>query len=189
MCLINNFKKSSPLIRSWHEKIGKVLWRKADSKVTKRLSPMVVRVTFRLYITPKSVKMHIIFLHLDKILAKILPPPKLNTHCVKSVCIRSYFGPYFPAFGLNTNRYSLSLRIQSEWGKIRTWIHPNTNTFYAVTIGFHQTLNERTYSAAHTPWLLDLVNKSSQIASGKIIRTLKQFHKFESRHHNEHSSY
>ena len=24
--------------------------------------------------------------------------------CVKSVCIRSYSGPYFPAFGLNTKR-------------------------------------------------------------------------------------
>ena len=25
-------------------------------------------------------------------------------HCVKSVRIRSYFGPYFPAFELNTER-------------------------------------------------------------------------------------
>ena len=96
---------------------------------------MVVRVTFRLYITPKSVKIYTIFLYLDRILAQILAPPKLNTHCVKSVRIRSYFGPYFPVFGLNTD------------------------TFYAVTIGFHQTLNERTYSALHTPWLLNLVKK------------------------------
>ena len=29
-------------------------------------------------------------------------------------------GPYFPAFGLNTESYSASLRIQSECGKIRT---------------------------------------------------------------------
>ena len=29
-------------------------------------------------------------------------------------------GPYFPVFGLNTKRYSVSLRIQSECGKIRT---------------------------------------------------------------------
>ena len=28
--------------------------------------------------------------------------------------------PYFPAFGLNTERYAVSLRIQSECGKIRT---------------------------------------------------------------------
>ena len=27
-------------------------------------------------------------------------------HCVKSVYIRSYSGPYFPAFGLNTEIYS-----------------------------------------------------------------------------------
>ena len=43
-----------------------------------------------------------------------------NYHRVKSVRIRSFFGPYFAAFGLNTERYFLSLRIQSECGKIRT---------------------------------------------------------------------
>ena len=31
-----------------------------------------------------------------------------------------FSGPYFPAFGLNKERYSVSLRIQSECGKIRT---------------------------------------------------------------------
>ena len=30
------------------------------------------------------------------------------------------FGPYFPAFGLNTEIYSVNLRIQSEYRKIRT---------------------------------------------------------------------
>ena len=30
-------------------------------------------------------------------------------HCLKSVRIRSFSGPYFPAFGLNTERYSVSL--------------------------------------------------------------------------------
>ena len=29
------------------------------------------------------------------------------THCVKSVRIRSYSGPYFPALGLNTDRYEV----------------------------------------------------------------------------------
>ena len=28
-------------------------------------------------------------------------------HCVKSVSIRSYSGPDFPAFGLNTERYGV----------------------------------------------------------------------------------
>ena len=41
-------------------------------------------------------------------------------HCVKSVQMRSFFWSYFPAFGLNTERYGVSLRIQSKCGKIRT---------------------------------------------------------------------
>ena len=53
-------------------------------------------------------------------------------HCVKSVPIRSYSGLRFPTFGLDTERYGVSLRIQSECGKMRTKITPNTNTFYAV---------------------------------------------------------
>ena len=53
-------------------------------------------------------------------------------YCVKSVHIRSYSGPHFPAFGLNAERYFVSLRIQFECGKVRTRITPNTNTFYAV---------------------------------------------------------
>ena len=53
-------------------------------------------------------------------------------HCVKSVRIRSYSGLYFPALGLNMERYGISLHIQSECGKIRTRITANTNTFHAV---------------------------------------------------------
>ena len=36
-----------------------------------------------------------------------------------------FSGPYFPAFGLNTERYciTVSLRIYSEYGKIRTRKH------------------------------------------------------------------
>ena len=36
---------------------------------------------------------------------------------------------HFPAFRLNTERYSVSFRTQSEWGKLRTRITPNTDTF------------------------------------------------------------
>ena len=45
---------------------------------------------------------------------------------------RNYCDPHFPTYGLNTKRYSVSLRIQSEFGKMRTRITPNTDTFYAV---------------------------------------------------------
>ena len=41
-------------------------------------------------------------------------------HCVKSVQIRSFSGPYFPVFGLNTEIYSVNLCIQSKYRKIRT---------------------------------------------------------------------
>ena len=44
---------------------------------------------------------------------------KRDEHCVKRVRIRSYSGSYFPAFGLNTERYRVSLRIQSVGGKMR----------------------------------------------------------------------
>ena len=53
-------------------------------------------------------------------------------HCVKSFRIRNYSGPHFPAFGLNTGRYSVPFRIHSECGKMRIRITPNTDTFYAV---------------------------------------------------------
>ena len=39
------------------------------------------------------------------------------THWVKSFHIRSFSGPYFPTSGLNIERYSVSIRIQSEYGK------------------------------------------------------------------------
>ena len=56
-----------------------------------------------------------------------------RTQCVKSVCIRSFSGPYFPAFGLNIERYGVYFRIQPECGKIRTRKTPNTDFFHAVT--------------------------------------------------------
>ena len=53
-------------------------------------------------------------------------------HCMKSVHIGRYSGLHFPAFGLNTERYGVSFRIQSECGKMRTRTAPNTDAFYAV---------------------------------------------------------
>ena len=58
----------------------------------------------------------------------------ITTQSVKSVRIWSYSGPYFPAFGLNTERYSVSFCIQLECRKIRTRITSNTGNFYAVTM-------------------------------------------------------
>ena len=51
-------------------------------------------------------------------------------HYVKSVQIRSFPGPYFPIFGLNTEIYGINLCIQSEYGNIRT--RKKLDTFHAV---------------------------------------------------------
>ena len=56
----------------------------------------------------------------------------ITCHCVKSVRIRRYSGPHFPAFRLNTERYGVFLRIQFKCGKMRTRITANTYTFHAV---------------------------------------------------------
>ena len=41
-------------------------------------------------------------------------------HCVNIVRIQSFSDPYFPAFGINTERYGVTLHIQSKHKKIRT---------------------------------------------------------------------
>ena len=51
---------------------------------------------------------------------------------MKIVHIRSFSGPYFLAFELNTDRFSVSLRIKSKCGEIRTRKTANTDKFYAV---------------------------------------------------------
>ena len=64
-------------------------------------------------------------------------------HCVRSVCIRSYSGPYFHAFGLNMERYGVSLRIQSEYAKIGTRITPNKETFHVVHVFNEKTITSK----------------------------------------------
>ena len=55
-------------------------------------------------------------------------------HFRKSVRIRSFSDPHFPAFGLNTEIYGVNLPIQFECGKIWTRKTSNTDTFYAVMV-------------------------------------------------------
>ena len=45
-----------------------------------------------------------------------------------------FSGSSFPAFRLNTGKYSVSLRIQFKCGEIRTRKTPNTGTFHAVKV-------------------------------------------------------
>ena len=99
---------------------------------------------FKLILTPPkssdSCKNYFVWIILNYFIAILWDawphPSEKNQHCVKSVCIQSYSGPYSPAFGLNMERYSVSLRIQSESGKMQTRITPNTDTFHAVPVFF-----------------------------------------------------
>ena len=51
-----------------------------------------------------------------------------HCHCVS----RSFSGPYFPAFRLNTERYSVSVHIQSKCGRIRTRKTPKTPAYLSL---------------------------------------------------------
>ena len=53
-------------------------------------------------------------------------------YCVKSVRIRRFSGPDFPAFGVNTERCSISFRIHSKCGKILARKTLDTDTFHVV---------------------------------------------------------
>ena len=55
-------------------------------------------------------------------------------HCVKSVLIRNFSGPYFPTFRLNTERYSVTHPIQFEYVEIWTRETPNTDIFNAMGV-------------------------------------------------------
>ena len=61
-----------------------------------------------------------------------------STFTVWKVCKYGVFsGPYFPAFGLNTERYGVSLRIQSECGKkYGPEKTPYLDTFHTVLLQY-----------------------------------------------------
>ena len=52
---------------------------------------------------------------------------------MKNVCIRSFSGPYFSAFGLNKEIYPENFHIQSYYGKIENRQTPNTDTWMQLS--------------------------------------------------------
>ena len=66
---------------------------------------------------------------------------KTALHCVKSVRIWSYSGLHFLALKLNTERYSVALRIQSECGKILTRITSFLSSVNFFYIFLHDTIH------------------------------------------------
>ena len=82
--------------------------------------------------------------------------------CVRRVRIRSNSGPHFSAFGLNTERYSVSLQIQSECRKMQTRITQNTDTFYAVKV-FREGFNPLQNNWDYFYLLVELSSTASEI--------------------------
>ena len=72
-----------------------------------------------------------------------------------TACKRSKYsvisGPYFPAFGLNTEIYSVNLCIQSEYRKIRTrnssvfchFSHSDRFCYLSVKLTFKRTVKKK----------------------------------------------
>ena len=63
-----------------------------------------------------------------------------HRHCVKNVRMPNFSGWYFSAFGLNTERYGVSLHIQSKCGKIQTRKTPNTDFSCSDTLNYFLTV-------------------------------------------------
>ena len=98
---------------------------------------------------------------------------KTIIQCVKGVRIRSYSGPHFLAFGLNTERYGVSLHIQSKCGKMRTRITPNADTFYTVIdLWLKPILREMRVDIPICSW--DLTSKCPTISLKLLGQSLSQ---------------
>ena len=97
-------------------------------------------------------------------------------HCVKSVRIRSFSGPYFPAFGLSTglNTERVSLRTQSECRKLRTRKTLNTETFQAVDLSQNNYNNAKIESSnTNDSFQLIITNQIHQILIKVLFGCLK----------------
>ena len=122
-------------------------------------------------------------------------PLNATLHCVKSARIRSYSGPYFPAFGQNTERYSVSLRIQSKMRESTDQNNSEYGHFLCIVIHWfwllihwlmstytHITYTMITYALSHTlhiQWLLIHLIPTNQItltcSKSKIETMEKRF--------------
>ena len=102
--------------------------------------PQIISIILKHFV-PKSLNYHQIKRHLIHTITLIEPGQTSKSfiwflsilafehwvmHCMKSFRIRSFPGPYFPTFGLNTDKYGVSLH---EYGQIRS-ISP-----YLVRVG------------------------------------------------------
>ena len=116
---------------------AKILWWCIFSKIFKRFLELCTFLVFLynttlFFLFQKFRNMALYVFKCTKMLFWMKSPNYQTIHCVKSVNVRSYTGSYFPGCGLNTERYRVYLRMQSESGKIQTRKMLNTDIFHAV---------------------------------------------------------
>ena len=75
--------------------------------------------TLALQVTTNSYWISNLFLHYWGTLPIGQKTKSHRYHCLKSVCIRSFSGPYFPAFCLNTEFTHLNIFLHSAWEILR----------------------------------------------------------------------
>ena len=85
---------------------------------------------------------------------------------MKIVRIWNYSGPHFPAFGLNTERCGVYLRIQFANGKIQTRITPNTDAFHAV-LNVKICYNDKTFANSSFMFLIESFKCSIHLVVAK----------------------
>ena len=134
----------------------------AESNFIKSNTPPWVFFTFfKLYKWYRIAQRITNFLHLRAVsLTQCLITHKQldrSWHCVKSVRIRSFPGPYFPVFGMITERYGVSLRIQLECWKIRTRKNPKADTFHAVWLLHTQRKLKTYFETLHVMEILNFI--------------------------------
>ena len=107
-------------------------------------------------------------------LQKKLASARNTFDCVKSVCIQSFSGLYFPASGLNMERNWVFLRIQSECGKVRTRKTPSTDTFHTVFVNLNEPagLVEEWFSEAYSePFQISKMEFLAKLVNGLSLLT------------------
>ena len=70
------------------------------------------KLRIRSYFTKGVPKIIFYFFYAAIVLMSNILPLRCKDHCIKSVCIRSFSGVYFPAFGLNSVTYSVTYSVQ-----------------------------------------------------------------------------
>ena len=111
--------------------IGAIIYRRFVKKIFLKISQnslesTCIRTSFLIKLQIKKLQMTL-GLKWVKLWSKLL-----NVHRVRSVHVWSFSGLYFSAFGLNTERYGVSLGIQPKCAKMRIRKTPNMDTFHAV---------------------------------------------------------